>query len=200
MPTISRTIREQVTEQIRNELISGRLPAGEPLREHSLAKRFGVSRGPVRDAFLQLTQEGFLAYQANCGVRVRQLASGEQRELLMSLRRQIEEFVIRQGFAKITPEDHRTCYEILERMRAACLRRDIAAVARCDMDFHQAILIAAGGEDFLPIWKLLCTQMLLAYSRFTKYSQIAQEHVTILAAIRKRSLRDAIKTLRENLK
>ncbi len=200
MSLISRTIREQVTEQIRNELISGRLPAGQPIRETELAERFGVSRGPVRDAFLQLTNEGFLAYQANRGVTVRDLPNAEHREFMMSLRRQVEEFVIRQGFGRITPSDHQAWSEILDRMRDSCRRKDVAALARCDMEFHQAILTASGGEDFLPIWKLLCTQMLLAYSRVKNLLLIHQEHVAILHEFRASNLRGVLAALKENLR
>lgn len=200
MTMIARTIREQVTERIRNDLIAGRMPTGQPLREQELAERFGVSRGPVRDAFLQLTQEGFLAYQANCGVTVRELPNAAHRDFIMSLRRQLEEFVIRQGFSRITPDDHVAWDEILDRMRVACRQKDVAAVARCDMEFHQAILVAAGGEDFLPIWKWLCTHMLLAYSRVKNFSQIVQEHVAIVEAFRQQSQRGVIAALKENLK
>lgn len=195
-----RTIREQVTEQIRNELISGQLPAGQPIREAELAERLGVSRGPVRDAFLQLTNEGFLAYQANRGVTVRELPNPERREFMMSLRRQLEEFVIRQGFNRISPGDLQAWSEILDRMRDACRRKDVAALAHCDMEFHQAIFLAAGGEDVLPIWKLLCTQMLLAYSRAKNLMQIYQEHVAILDAFRAPNLRDVLAALKENLR
>ena len=38
---------------VSNEVVAGNLPAGRPLREGELAERFGVSRGPIRDAFLQ---------------------------------------------------------------------------------------------------------------------------------------------------
>lgn len=200
MPTISRTIREQVTEHIRDDLISGRLPAGQPIREVDLAERLGVSRGPVRDAFLQLTSEGFLAYQANRGVTVRAMPNSADRDFVMSLRRQIEEFVIRRGFANLTPEHHRSWGEILDRMREACRKKDVPGLARCDMEFHQAILLASGGDEMLPIWKLLCTQMLLAYSRVKNLMQIHQEHVAILEAFEGRNLRQVLAALKENLK
>ena len=51
------SIREQITGKIRDELVAGNFEAGLPLRETEMAKRFGVNRGPVRDAFLQLSQE-----------------------------------------------------------------------------------------------------------------------------------------------
>ncbi|MDP6721301.1 MAG: GntR family transcriptional regulator, partial [Pirellulaceae bacterium] len=97
MAVIARTIREQVTNQIRDDLVAGNFPDGCVLREAELAKRFGVSRGPIRDAFLQLTQEGFLAYEANRGVRLREPPDPENREFIVSLRIQIETFVIRKG-------------------------------------------------------------------------------------------------------
>ena len=82
MAQLTRTIREQVTNQIRDEVVAGKLPAGQPLREGHLAERFGVSRGPIRDAFLQLSQEGFLVYQANRGVTVRKPPEQGHRELM----------------------------------------------------------------------------------------------------------------------
>ena len=64
------TIREQIADHIRADILSGQLLEGEQLREQLLAERFGVSRGPIRDVLLQLTQEGLLISKRNCGVRV----------------------------------------------------------------------------------------------------------------------------------
>ena len=67
---VYRTIREQIAERIRSDVLSRRFEEGVSLREAALAQRFGVSRAPVRDALLQLTQEGLLVAKPNCGVRV----------------------------------------------------------------------------------------------------------------------------------
>ena len=77
VPTVHRTIREQVAAHLRYAVLSGELGEGEALREQPLARHFGVSRGPVRDALLQLTQEGLLVAEQNCGVRVRVHVVGE---------------------------------------------------------------------------------------------------------------------------
>src|SRR5215472_4225062 len=65
-----RSLREQVAAHVRRDVLSGHLETGERLREVELAERFGVSRGPVRDALLQLTHEGLLVLQPHCGAKV----------------------------------------------------------------------------------------------------------------------------------
>ena len=183
MPFTTRTIREQVTNQIRDEVVSGSFPPGQPLREAELAERFGVSRGPIRDAFLQLSQEGMLAYQANRGVTVRQAPKPENRDFIISMRQQIECFALRRGLAQVQKTGMEAVDAALAELKLACDANDGAAVARCDMAFHEAILLAAGGDDFLPIWKWLCSQMLLAYSRLDNYAQVYEEHVAIRDAL-----------------
>src|SRR5210317_954209 len=133
MTPINRTIREQVTDQIRDDVVSGKFPAGQALRESELAERFGVSRGPIRDAFLQLSQEGFLAYQANRGVTVRQPPAAENRDLIVSLRQQIECFVIRRGLDQLRSSGAASLAAALRDLKSACASADVAAVARCDM-------------------------------------------------------------------
>ena len=65
-----RGLRCQVADRLRDDILAGRLKPGEKLAETHLVKRFGVSRAPVREALVQLTQEGLLTSQANRGVRV----------------------------------------------------------------------------------------------------------------------------------
>ena len=126
MGSISRTIREQVTSQIRDELVAGNFPAGATLRESELAERFGVSRGPIRDAFLQLSNEGFLAYQANRGVTVRHPPDPEDRQFITSLRLQLESHVVKKGIAKLSEESMRQIESALENLKAACDSGDVA--------------------------------------------------------------------------
>ena len=52
----STRLRDQIVDRLREEIVLGKFSEGEPLRETPLAKRFDVSRGPIRDAILQLGQ------------------------------------------------------------------------------------------------------------------------------------------------
>ncbi len=200
MALVTRTIREQVTDQIRDEVVAGTFPPGEPLREAELAERFGVSRGPIRDAFLQLSQEGVLTYQANRGVTVRQAPKPENREFIVSLRQQIECYVIRLGIGQLQSEGADPIKKALADLKTACESGQAPAVAKCDMAFHEATLIACGGDDFLPVWKWLCSQMLLTYSRLDNYEQVYDEHVAILAALESRKKQASIEAIKANIR
>jgi len=70
MPKLARSLGDQIANTLRGEILSGRMPEGQSLQESILAARFGVSRGPVRDAILELTKEGILTPRRSRGVTV----------------------------------------------------------------------------------------------------------------------------------
>ncbi|MBA3875810.1 MAG: hypothetical protein C0498_02555, partial [Anaerolinea sp.] len=61
-----------VADRLRDEILDGRLAAGSRLVEAELAERFGVSRGPVRDALQELARAG---WQSICPVAARSSAA-----------------------------------------------------------------------------------------------------------------------------
>lgn len=64
------TTRESIANQIREEIISGRMPADTLIRQDSVAERMGVSRMPVREAFQQLEMEGLVEKLVTRHIRV----------------------------------------------------------------------------------------------------------------------------------
>ena len=194
-----RTIREQITDRLREQVVRGELAPGQALRETELAAQYGVSRGPVRDAFLKLADEGLLLYQPNRGVTVNSPPKPENRTLIASLRQQIECFVARQGIKTLSDEDLAELDAQLETICEACERNDASTLARADLAFHEALLVRCGGAEFLPIWKWLCSQMLMTYGRLDEYSEAFEEHSTILEAARTRRVSDITSALKANI-
>lgn len=68
-----RTLRENVSDEIRMKILSGKLVPGARIVEQELASEFGISRGPVREALRQLEEEGLVEYTRNAGCSVRQI-------------------------------------------------------------------------------------------------------------------------------
>jgi GntR family transcriptional regulator of vanillate catabolism len=68
--------------KLREAILSGELAAGERLLEVALAKRFSVSRTPIRTALVKLAEEGLLEEVGNAGYAVREFSETDIRDAI----------------------------------------------------------------------------------------------------------------------
>ncbi|MEM1084443.1 MAG: GntR family transcriptional regulator [Verrucomicrobiota bacterium] len=196
---VYRTIREQITERIRSEVLSQRLTAGTSLREQALAETYGVSRAPVRDALLQLTNEGLLVAKPNCGVKVAALPDESLQPLVIRLRREIETVALSRLIEKHADVDFSTFDNILAELKEACASGDQSQIVQCDMAFHRFIIEAAGERELLTLWLPVVSRMMLNYSRHENWMESYREHEAIVKAIRDQDLEFATELLVNNV-
>ena len=197
--TIYRTIPEQVAARLRQEILAGQLQPGQPLREQEISTRFAVSRGPIREALRQLTQQGLLVLEPNKGVRVAAHLSKAVRPLTVELRRTIELFVLDAIFDRITVADLEAWTAILAEIRRACEAGNVAALIDHDRRFHQAIIQSHDEADLFALWEPIALRMLMQYNRFADLMESYAEHKAILDAIRQRDKSAALAALRANI-
>jgi len=196
---VFRTMREQIAERIRGDVLSGRLKKGANLREVLLAERYGVSRAPVRDALLQLTQEGLLVAKPNCGVSVGESANEKLQPLVVKLRREIESVALKLAFDEFSEADFDALDASVAKLYEACAKRDLAKVVEYDMAFHRYIVMAAADTELVAMWLPIVSRMLLHYSRHTNILESHAEHAEIAKAIRAKHLGKATKALINNI-
>lgn len=196
---VQRTIREQIADRIRTDVLSGRLSEGTNLREQTLAEQYGVSRAPIRDALLQLTQEGLLVAKPNCGVKVGSPSGEEIQPLVIDLRRKIEVFALGKVFGKLTEADIDRLDETVERLRVACRKEDLGEIVGHDMALHRHILEATGNGDLLAMWLPIVSRMFLHYSRHRDMMESHREHAAIVEAIRRGDRNAAMEALTTNI-
>lgn len=195
-----RTIREQLIEAIRADVLSQRLAAGTSLREESLARQYGVSRAPIRDALLQLTNEGLLVAKPNCGVKVAALPDESLQPLVIELRRKIEVFALDHLLDRRANVDFAPLRRIVAELKAACEAGDMSAVVNCDMAFHRFIIEAADQQDLLALWLPIVSRMMLHYTRHKDWMESHREHATIADAIQRGARQKATKLLTDNIR
>ena len=199
-PRPVQTIRDQIADQLRADLISGLLRPGERIREEDMATRFGVSRGPVRDVLIQLTKEGLLVGQRNAGVVVNDAPTGEMQALLMDLRKRIETHAIETVCGKLTQEDVTHLDNLLSEFGAALSQENWSLSTQIDIQFHEYFVELAGGQDLINVWKPIILRMRMNYKHKTDPEQIPLEHKAILDALALDNLEQATTALHANIR
>jgi DNA-binding GntR family transcriptional regulator len=89
MTLVVKTLAEQIFTLVRERIVTGKLPQDSAIRQDALAAELGVSKIPLREAFVRLEQEGLLISHANRGFFVRPLTVDEAEEVF-ALRLKIE--------------------------------------------------------------------------------------------------------------
>lgn len=151
---------ESVSDQLRDEILDGRLPAGSRLVESELAERFGVSRGPIRDAFRDLARAGLAVDLPRRGTFVSSLTEVDLDEVYV-LRRAIEEAAVRLAIARASESDLAELFEVLAAAEAAYEQDDLAAAWEADMAFHRTYCRLSGNGRLLVLFDQLASQTVL---------------------------------------
>lgn len=196
---IYRTMPDQIADRLRRDIVSGRLKPDQPLREQELSERFGVSRGPIREVFRLLTQQGLLVREPNKGVRVAQQPSSSVRPLVVELRRTIETFALNNIFEEITTEDITMWEGILADIKEACFQGDTNALVDHDLRFHRSIIQSYDEKELFAIWQPIAMRMLMSYNRFGDLIESYYEHEKIIDAIRGGDQAAAVDALNANI-
>lgn len=146
------SVHDQIVARLRSDVRNGVLPPGEPLREVQLARRFGVSRSPIRQALQQLTAEGVLHARPNCGTVVAMPPTEEVRDALYTCRARLEAIAVRQCLGSLQPEDFTRWEEILEQLYHTCERQDHEAADHHDQQFHRLMIDKASTDGSLGVY------------------------------------------------
>lgn len=77
----STSLTRLVAESIEELMLTGELPPGHKLNEIALAQRFGISRGPLREALRLLEETGLIRQEKNRGAHVRVIPLSEAADL-----------------------------------------------------------------------------------------------------------------------
>lgn len=194
------SVKDQIADQLRSDIISGELAPNTKLNEKQLAERFGLSRGPIRDVILQLTKEGLLISKNNCGASVNSMLDPSLQKLIIDLRRKIEVYAIDKLKGQLTQDDFKELDNILDELQAAFDRDDFTEVTKVDISFHNYLIYKAGGDELVNIWYPYVMRMRLNYKRITSSNECVDEHRVILDALRADDMSTASKAIKANIK
>jgi DNA-binding GntR family transcriptional regulator len=183
---------------ILGEILDGRLAPGTRLIEAQLAKRFGISRTPLRETLFLLQQRGLVESEFNCGFSVKPLSEREAREVYPMLAA-LEREGLREGLPLIKLD-----LPILQKANTALLRasHDAFAAVEGDRAFH-LLLVGRSSNSLLlrtirNLHKILFRYEILYMSDPSLIRESVRQHASILASIEKGRLDAALNDLSRN--
>src|SRR5258708_6423344 len=133
-PVDRRVFRDEIREQLIEDILSGRLPPGTRIVETRLAQQFGVSQAPVREALRDLAVFGFVVNSPFRGTQVRQISPEELLEIY-PIRAALEGVAARAAATRIDDAGLRRLEELIDTMREAASRDDHRAQAGADATY-----------------------------------------------------------------
>lgn len=141
------SLTEKIYHNLRSDILTGNFKDKEELKENTLAKNYGVSRTPVREAIRQLALEGLVDTIPNKGAFVHSIHNKDVNDVY-AMRSLLEGLAARWAVENITNEQLEAMEEILYMSEYHRKKGNWEQVYKCDNKFHD-LLYAASGSYFL---------------------------------------------------
>lgn len=137
----TRTLAERVFARLQDDIVRGVIAPGTKVGETELASRYGVSRGPLREAIRRLESRKLLEREAHVGTRVASLSFADLIEIY-HVREALEGMAARLAAVNMSNEEVAGLANLLgQHEQQQDLREDTAYFQReGDLDFHYRII------------------------------------------------------------
>ncbi|WP_228130513.1 GntR family transcriptional regulator [Pseudovibrio exalbescens] len=183
---------------LRARIISTELVPGIPISEHDLAQAYGVSRTPVREAILRLSDERLVEVAPKSGTFVGRIPLSALPEALV-VRQALEETTVRAAVRFAQEDDFVKLENLIETQQQAVGNADRQALHDADDAFHEQIAQAGG---YPGIWELI-TQVKVHIDRYRRLAQldmdrlgtVIEEHRLLLRHMRARDAEGAVQAM-----
>ncbi len=196
-------LHDEVAHRLRALIQSGEMKPRERLNETVLAKRFGISRTPLREAIKILSAEGLLDILPNRGAQVASISQAEIEEVaevIAGLEATAGELLCRH----IEDDEIDAIDALHQQMCAAYQRRDAPVYFELNQQIHEAMMAAARNETLQGIYANLSSRIQRA--RFTahktpeQWAQAMDDHERMVELIRARAGEELGKLLRDHVR
>ena len=190
----TKSLEEQTSQQLEEDILSGFYKEGEALTELALCARFGVSRTPVRSALHRLAEEGLVKISPNRGAVVVGVTVDDLIETY-KIRTRLEGLASSMAAERITDEELKRLSDSVELAEYYIGKKDAEHLKELDTEFHSIIYGASGN-------RMLCKILTELHKNIKSYRKLSltvpgrlerstEEHREILQAIKEGNAEEA---------
>ena len=200
------TAKDRALQYVKSQVLTGAFPGGELISEGDVATALGMSRTPVREAFLRLEAEGLLRLYPQRGALVVPVSPDEVRAVIEA-RLVLEQFAV----AKVVGRGPAACITVFERLSGELERQRHAATATdwrdfldADRAFHAVTLEEAGNAILSSFYSSLRDRQMRMIGESAlrdpdRITTIMDEHRGIAEALRDGDRQRALQAVQTHL-
>jgi DNA-binding GntR family transcriptional regulator len=198
----SRPLYEEVADQLRVRIFAHELAPGTWIDEQTLAKEFGISRTPLREAIKVLAAEGLITMKLRRGAYVTEVNRGDLEQIftILSL---LEGQAAKEAATKAQEKDLNELDDMHLRLEKAAADRNLEQFFEVNVRFHERVIAIANNpwltDVIADLRKVLKLQRKDALSRTGRLQSSLSEHREILKALLKRDPIAAEQAMRTHL-
>ena len=174
-------------KQLRDSIMTFHLKPGQIYNEINLAKEFGISRTPVREALLELSAQGLVTFLTRRGVRINHFSKRDVEEVF-ELRKAIELAVVEKISRRSADLDVAKLERTLERHIEAIKKADRLVFLRADRTFHTTLAKLTQNRRLVSILGNIGDMIQMmgveALMRPGRMEEVLEEHQSVLKFIR----------------
>jgi len=197
----SNSLPALVQAEIEQLILRGELAIGQRINESDLASRFGMSRGPIREALRALEESRLVRSEKNRGVFVREVSVDEADEIY-DVREALDQLVGQRVAERATPDQLRELEAVVAAMDGATGAHDIKSYHALNLKFHDMLVDFAGNARLTESYRLLTKGLLLFRLRGLQdgggFAVSNTEHKAVLEAVAARDSARAGRLLRRH--
>lgn len=187
---LATSISDKAYDQIRRDIIFGRLKPAQKLRLDRLARQYGASVSTLREILSRLSSEGLLLSEGQRGFQVRPVTAADFKDVA-AMRLLLECHAIKLAFAagdlqwesRVVAAYHKL--SLMEQQMLEGKEGDAESWKRYDREFHQALIAACGSQTLLDLFASV-------YDQYLRYQMVAVVFRGTVAADEHRQLRDSV--------
>jgi DNA-binding GntR family transcriptional regulator len=198
----SRPLYEEVADQLRVRIFAHELAPGTWIDEQTLAKEFGISRTPLREAIKVLAAEGLITMKLRRGAYVTEVNRGDLEQIftILSL---LEGQAAKEAATKAQEKDLNALDDMHLRLEKAAADRNLDQFFEVNVRFHERIIAIANNPwmtgVIADLRKVLKLQRKDSLSRTGRLQSSLSEHREILKALLERDPIAAEQAMRTHL-
>jgi DNA-binding GntR family transcriptional regulator len=180
MTAVQPTKRDQIVDKLRRRILSGELARGERMPQDDLARQFGASITPVREALRQLEAEGLVVSEPHRGVRVAGVDLDEVTATYV-VRRLTETYAMRRATLRLSRRDLAQARRLLDAGAGAGGTSTRDRNREFHFLFYDRCGMPALTERIAGMWRAFPWDLMLDSAQRAEQSH--REHLAILAAV-----------------